>query len=167
MKLRPRFRYEIDNLHSSQARNMILDQISQSNQKFEVVSNDYYLHIFLPKGERKLWTPHLSVTFENQEPGVIIRANIGPHSSIWMPFAFLYSAIGTAILFIAIYGLTQISLSHQAPILWLLIPLFAAMGAMYLTSYIGQRKSAHCIDVLKPLVEEIFASHPNLVVLEG
>lgn len=162
MKLRPRYKIEIDNISVEDARILILESIKLENIDFEVQSNEYYTHIYMPDNERKIWTPYMAITFEEVESGVIIRASIGPSGKIWTPFAFVYSALSVAILFVSIYGLTQISLKHSAEILYSLIPMGFLLAGMYLSSYLGQKKSSNCIIVFNRILHISFKNHPSL-----
>lgn len=166
MKLRPRYRIEVDNLKSEEARSEIMKAIKQENVEFEIESTPYYLHVYMPTEERKLWTPYMALTFEDVEPGCIIRASIGPSGKIWLPYAFVYSAIGVAILFVAIYGLTQLSLNHSANILYSLIPLFAMVIGMYMISFLGQKKSSSCILIFDRILKNAFEQTSNLISFE-
>lgn len=163
MKLRPRYRIEVDNLNSDEARAIIQKAIEKENMPLEVESTPYYLHVFMPENERKLWTPHIAITFEDREPGCIIRANIGPSSKIWLPFMFVYMFLAVAILFVLIYGFTQVSLNQQATILYSLIPMGAIVAGMYLMSYLGQQKSASCLIIFRRILQNSFENYPSLV----
>lgn len=166
MKLRPKYRIEVDNFNAQDARKVLHEKIKEEKADFEIQSNEYYLHIYMPENERKIWTPYMAITFEEIEPGVIVRANIGPSGKIWLPFWFVYSFLSVAILFVSIYGLTQLSLHHPASILYSLIPMFLIISGMYLASYIGQKKSANCIIVFDRILNNAFKKVPSLVSFE-
>jgi hypothetical protein len=166
MKLRPRYRIEVDNLKSEEARSEIMAAIEGEKVNFKLESTPYYLHVYMPEEERKLWTPYMAITFEDVEPGCIIRASIGPSGKIWLPYAFVYSAIGVAFLFVAIYGLTQLSLNHSAHILYSLIPLSLLVIGMYMVSFLGQKKSSSCILIFDRILKNSFNKTSNLIAFE-
>jgi hypothetical protein len=166
MKLRPWYKIEVDNMTSKQARTLIKEKINLENLNFEVQSNEFYLHLYMPIEEKKLWTPYLAITIEEVEQGVVIRAHIGPAAKIWLPFVFFYTGISVAMLFVAIYGLSQISLNNSPKILFSLIPMVLLMGGMYLMSYLGQQKSSNCIIVFDRILRQAFEKHPNLTLFQ-
>lgn len=161
MKLRPRYKIEIDKINSSEAKKLLKESISNEKISFEIQANEFYFHIYMPEDERKVWTPYMEVTFEEVEYGTIIRASIGPAARIWLPFNFLYSFLTLSIIFATIYGFIQLNLGYQATMFYSLIPLFITMAGLYLMSYLGQKKSSHCIIVFDRILSLAFKNHPQ------
>lgn len=166
MKLRPRYKFELDNVNVRQAGIQIYEKSQELSPDLEILKAGQNMHFYIPKKERKIWTPYLAVTFEETESGVIVRGNIGPSEKIWLPFIFLYGSLITAILFITIYGFVQLNLGHSANALWFLIPLIFGLGGFYLFSYLGQRKSSHCVLTFHNLLHRSYSENATSFVLE-
>ncbi len=166
MKLRPKYRIELENIYADEANDIILEGLRKKFPELVTESTPYYLHVFIPEKDRKLWTPYLAITFEEVEHGVIIRCSIGPSGKIWLPFAFVYSFLAVVILFVSIYGLTQVSLGHDASILYGLIPMLLVAAGMYLFSYLGQKKSIDTILIFNQLLEGLFLGKPQTLVFK-
>jgi hypothetical protein len=112
---------------------------------------------YVPEGERRLWSPYLSVQVEGLEGGSLLRGRFGPHPEVWTLFMFLSSALG----FLAVIGLMLGFVQWQSD-----IPAWGFWGAylgvpglvgLYLVSTLGQKLSAHQMAQLKarldPLLE--------------
>ncbi|MBN2746319.1 MAG: hypothetical protein JXR34_06310 [Bacteroidales bacterium] len=164
MKLRPKYRIELENIYGDEVQDLILKELKKKFPTLETETTPYYLHIFIPEKDRKLWTPFLAITFEDVEHGVIIRCSIGPSGKIWLPFAFVYSFLAVVILFVSIYGLTQVSLGHDASILYSLIPMLGGAAGMYLFSYLGQKKSSDSINLFNQILEGLFLDKPQTLL---
>ena len=158
MKLRPRYKFILDNIDSQEAARIVFKKSMELSPELEVKKSKNVIHFYIPKKERKLWSPYLSVTFEGSEEGVIVRGNIGPSEKIWLPFIFLFGCLITSILFLTIYSFVQLNLGHTTNAFPLLIPLILCLGGLYLFSFLGQRKSSHCIFIFHNLLHRTFGN---------
>ena len=119
-RIRPRFRFE--SKHScDEIRERIEAKLSaEKHPLYAQVSNH---HIFLKISQEELhyWSPQLDLSCEQQEEGgTLIRGLYGPSPHVWTFFMFSYLAIGTIATFIALIGLSRLSLGLNAWILWIL-----------------------------------------------
>ena len=166
MKLRPHYKFELQNVHSEKASMDIFIKAKETSPDLEIIKTKKILQFYIPKKERKLWTPYLAVSFEDTEKGVIVRGNIGPEEKIWVPFIFLYAVLIFLICAVLIYGFVHLSLGYSGEILWLIIPMVLSLSGLYLFSYLGQRKSSHCVLVFHNLLHRTFIYHSASMIYE-
>jgi TM2 domain-containing membrane protein YozV len=148
-RIRPRFRLESD-LSVKQIQLKVFEHIKREDVLCEAEYAGNLITIKVPKDQRNLWSPQLALSIDedDEKDKTAIRGLFGPDSTPWIIYAALYAALGTAILFFTIFGLAQVNMGEEAPILWLLIPLWVAAIGMYMVSRYGQRKNAHQVQSL-------------------
>lgn len=95
--------------------------------------------LFLPYEDRHYWSPQLSLNFEEEPNGTLIRGLYGPRATVWTMFVFFYSLIGLGILILGMIGLSYISLGKPGTILWWIPALAAVFLTLYLVAYFGQK----------------------------
>jgi len=166
MKLRPRYKFMLDNTTVRQAAIDIYEKSKELSPELEMKKTQSIIHFFIPKKERKLWTPYLAVSFENTEEGAIVKGQIRPQEKIWLPFKFLYGGLVLSILAVIIYGSIQINLGHSSDTLWLLVPMIVSLFGLYLFSFLGQRKSAHCVLVFHNLLHRTYPQREESLIPE-
>ena len=112
-----------------------------------------FVKILLPLSEQHYWSPQLNINLIEDENGTLMRGLYGPRPAVWTMFVFFYGLIGVAILFVAIFGFSQLSLDRPAPILWLLPVLIVVFLTLYLVSYFGQKLGHDQMIILHNFVE--------------
>ena len=110
--------------------------------------------IFLPYAQQHYWSPQLSLTYEEEEEGVMLRGLYGPRPSIWTMFVFFYAVIGLGILIIGMVGLSYLSLGKPATILWWLPVLILVFLTLYLVAFFGQKMGRKQMIILHRFTEE-------------
>jgi hypothetical protein len=117
--------------------------------------NPHYAKLFIPTVDQHYWSPHLSVSFEEEENGkTTLRGIYGPRPAVWTMFVFFYAFIGFAILILAILGTSYMSLGKSGAILWLIPVLCIIFLTLYLVSYFGQKLGHDQMVVLHHFMEE-------------
>ena len=110
---------------------------------------------FVEEGERRLWSPYLSVQVEPRGAGSFLRGRFGPHPELWTFFMFLYGALG----FLAVMGLMAGFVQWQSAMVpwgfWGLGAGIPGLAILYAVSYTGQRLSAHQMGALRQRIEEL------------
>lgn len=148
MKLRPRLS-EVVQFKEEQVRDKIQSELLNCKDKICMEDNDYLLTIRFKKEFQKLWTPQMEITFEDTNEGLKIRGSIGPSSSIWLVFSFLYFGFSLGFIAALFYGLSQYYLNHPSVVfLSISAIMFLAIIGLYLVSFIGQSKSKKEISYL-------------------
>lgn len=141
IRTRPRFRF-ISKQTENELKNSINNYLSEFPK--EGVNGkvfDDHCSFSISLSERHFWSPYLNVTFDSdeEEGGTIIRGRYGPAPNIWTIFMFVYSTLGFSVIFIGLYGLSQLALNHSAGILWLLPFLLIGILILWLIGQTGQK----------------------------
>ena len=123
--------------------------------------NPHYAKLFIPSGDQHYWSPHLSVSFEEEEKGTMLRGLYGPRPAVWTMFIFFYAFIGFAILIIGILGSSYLSLGKSGAILWLIPVLCVIFLTLYLVSYFGQKLGHDQMVILHHFMEDCVGHEIN------
>ncbi|MDN5204691.1 hypothetical protein QQ008_25090 [Fulvivirgaceae bacterium BMA10] len=151
--IRPRFKietaYSVEDLGEK-----IKMGLNQENAPCKGQVYPGYSTLYLPREEQHYWSPQLTLTFEETENGSLLRGLYAPRPAVWTMFVFFYSAIGFAILLVAVIGLSYLSLGKSATLLWL-IPVFVVLFlTLYLVAYFGQKMGRDQMITLHRFVEK-------------
>jgi hypothetical protein len=126
------------------------------------VSVGRHAELFVPEGERRVWSPWLSVTTEgNQEGGSLVRGRFAPHPHVWTLYMFLAFGLGFGLLVGATWGYAQWAMG-ETPWALLSVPVGIALASgLYLLSLIGQRLGAEQIEHLESALHELVTEDPR------
>jgi hypothetical protein len=113
--------------------------------------------LFVPKEDRHYWSPQLSLSFEGNETGTLIRGLFSPRPQVWTMFVAFYSIIGFAALIILVFGLSYWSLGKSAAILWWVPVLAALYLSLYLVAYFGQRLGRDQMKMIQKFVDNVLS----------
>ncbi|MEL7002107.1 MAG: hypothetical protein AAFN93_05135 [Bacteroidota bacterium] len=154
LQIRPRFRFESD-YSVEQIENKLKSALKENDAPCQgrVIGGHATLH--LPTEEQHYWSPQLSITFEENNSGSLIRGLYGPRPQIWTMFVLFYSIIGFAALTILMFGLSYLSLSKSADILWLVPILGIIFLSLYLVSSYGQKLGHDQVLVLQKFIDQV------------
>lgn len=153
-RIRPRFKEALP-LEAEQYCQQLKSAIDES-EAFTGMVSENYATIKIPASERHFWSPQLTLSIDKEDKGVLIRGLYGPKPSVWAAFFMGYAAIGVLILFVGVYGLSQIMLDKAAPILWA-IPILAAIALiLYIVAQGGQKIGAEQMFRIHHFYEGIF-----------
>ncbi len=113
--------------------------------------------LFVPSEEQHYWSPQLSLSFEEEDRGTLIRGLFSPRPQVWTMFVAFYSAIGFAALIILVFGLSYWSLGKSASILWWVPVLALLYLSLYLVAYFGQRLGKDQMKMIQKFVDTVLA----------
>ena len=139
--MRPTFTIEfpIDHQHA-------IDRLSQLVNDRDYPINGRiagnHLMLVIPPNRRHFWSPWLNLEVHPCESGACIKGRFSPNPSVWTAFMLTYIALGTLILFAALFALSQWMTSKPPNALKLALIPFTIALVMYWASLIGQ-KIAH------------------------
>ena len=150
-RVRPRFEVELNRDVAD-----IVDSIkkaiaAEDNIKARFIEG--HATLYLPAAEAHYWSPQLTLSINASEEGAVLRGIYGPRPAVWTMFVFFYSLIGFAILIIALFGFSNLSLGNSAKILWLIPVLVIIFLSLYLISFFGQRLGRDQMVTLHEFVE--------------
>ena len=98
-----------------------------------------WAELYLPEGERRLWSPYLSVRFDTEEEGCTLFGRFAPHPEVWTFFMFLYGLVAFLTLFGGTLGYVQWVSEEAAWGLWAVWIGVPILGLLHLASYAGAR----------------------------
>lgn len=158
IRSRPRFK-----VYSTRKKEEIEDLIRKhlnANKDLGGYCNHLQAMVRVRKEKTKYWSPQLQLRLEPNEdyPEIIeMRGVLGPRSSIWTFFMFLYGFAGALALTVGIYGIVELMLDIGNFWIWSLA--VAALLALftYLAAKYGQHLSKEQIERLHLYVDEIYA----------
>lgn len=162
MSIRPKFRLVLSE-SEAEIRKSIESKLNTCGEKLRFDINEYYIIVMMPKSEEKMWTPRLTITFDEIDGATLVRGRMGPPPNIWNLYAFLYFALGFFFLFVSIYGFSQMSLGHNAPVLWLLPVISLLIIAFYMVSQIGQKKASKEVEMIKQFCKDAISDEVQFI----
>ena len=151
-RIRPRFQKTVQ-LPPAKLEERFQNALQQQGCYVTGVTTQGHVILKVPPQDRHFWSPELHLSFDPNEEGTLIRGIYGPHPAVWFYFLMGYMALAVSSLFVAVIGMSRLSLGLSANILWLLIVFGLATLVMYLASQTGQKLGAeqtfrihHCME---------------------
>jgi hypothetical protein len=122
------------------------------------ISVGRHAELDVPAAQRRIWSPHLSVTAEHDPPsGSLVRGRFGPHPHLWTLYMFLAFGLGFALLVGLSWGYAQWAM-EETPWALVSVPVASVLGAgLYLVSLVGQRLGAEQMLDLRDALEVLVA----------
>lgn len=155
-KIRPRFR-----LKTSLSQEEIMNLIHEHGEADETVINSKYgrfIKLTIPKAERHYWTPVLSLSFDQEKDGTLIRGLIGPNDKVWTMFSFFYIATGTLGTIGSIFALVQYQLYDTLAFIFIIPLTIAILSTIFYTAKFGKTQAhtqmIHLLRFLRRAVDE-------------
>ena len=110
--VRPRFRHHLD-----YSREEFIKQIRSALNQEEATCKGWinlggYGKITLPIDQQHYWSPQLTLTFEENDQGIILKGLYGPRETVWTMFIFFYFIIGVSAMIILVFGLSKLFLNR-------------------------------------------------------
>lgn len=148
-EIRPRFQKRTDESIEI-LREKMKRALKESEGRIAGRVDHTYITLELNGDDRHFWSPHLSISMEEEDGGTLIRGLYGPRPEIWMGFMFLYFLSGFLVMIILIIGLSQYNLGLSALILWAVPFILGGVFVLWFSSITGQK-------LAKPQLNEIHA----------
>lgn len=120
-----------------------------------------YAIITVQERERHFWSPHLTITIEDQEGGSLVRGLYSPAPMAWTMFVFFYTVVGFSTLGALLYGLSCWSLDKPTMAFWWVLGLMLLLFSIYLVSYSGQKVGRKQLGQLHKFIEECLGQATN------
>lgn len=153
-QIRPRF--EISSPMSSQ------EIFDRSKEALQHPDNPYigqaregFVTIYPNSDDHHVWSPHLSVSIEEEGDGSLLRGHYGPSPIIWTLYVLIYSVIALLTLIVTVIGVSHLTMGESASILWTIPVLVLIFGSLYFVSSIGQKKGHDQLMDIHHLFEDI------------
>lgn len=116
-----------------------------------------WAELYVPPGERKIWSPYLSLRVDEDENGCSVFGRFSPHPEVWTFFMFVYGSVITVVVFGATFGYVQWASGTPAWgfwAIWIGLPLLALLHGV---SWLGQRLGRDQMTQLHTEVEDVLS----------
>jgi hypothetical protein len=114
-----------------------------------------WAELYVPSGERRIWSPYLSVRVDEESDGCSLFGRFAPTPAVWTFFMFLYGGIVFLVVFGSILGYVQWASGTRAWGMWALWIGMPVLGCLHLVSWIGKRLGRYQMVRLKAELEEV------------
>jgi hypothetical protein len=148
LKMRPTFAVDLP-LPADEAAERISEGLEIHDSEGPSASLGRCTEFSVPRRDRRIWSPHLSVQVEDAGSASLLRGRFAPRPEIWTFLMFLYFTTGTLAFFGAMYGYAQWMIGQRP---WALITVPAGLSVIALlhgTSVLGQVRARHQMEHLR------------------
>lgn len=136
--MRPTFVVSIS-VSADEAMDRIRQQLREQGQWESSASVGRCAELFVAAGERRVWSPHLSIHAEEAESGCVLHGRFSPRPEIWTMLMFLYFTVISVAFFATMFGCAQWMIK-QSPWALSAAPIGTVIViALHVISLIGQR----------------------------
>lgn len=158
VRMRPTFRVRV-----SADRDAAIDRIREilkSDERFvgRWRGKGRWAEVYVSHGERKLWSPHLSIRLDEEPDGCTLFGRFAPHPEVWTFFMFLYFAFVFGVVFGGVLGYVQWASNEPAWGLWAVSIGVPAIVAIHVAGWIGQRLGYDQMVSLKDEIDEVLTA---------
>jgi hypothetical protein len=160
-QVRPRFKIVVTKT-PTEILEIIKKKINSDNSNVTGWVADRSASIHVIEETKRIWAPQLTIYAEEVENQTELRCVIGPGSSVWTTFVFLYAVIGLGALLGLFWGLSQLTLGHTPYAFWF-IPAAAVLttGVIYLAK-VGQKLSSVQMKLLNEFIVDAAGGQTNI-----
>ena len=151
-RMRPTFHRFVD-CPPSVAQRRLRRYVERSESGYDGKFYPNHAILSVPPREEKFWSPQLSIDFESQNGGTLIRGLYSPRPSVWTMFMAMYAIVGFGGLIGVFFGASQWSLGMNAYGLWSAPVSLVLAGGVYLLARMGQWLSRDQISALRSFAE--------------
>ncbi len=112
-----------------------------------------HVHLRIAPGQRRLWSPFLSLEVNRQGGDTVLRGHFGPHPDVWTFFVALYAVLAFGGVVGLLFGLSQWMLRTSPVALWAVPASLALAAVLYGLALVGQRLGHPQLQLLRTFVE--------------
>ncbi|MBL1212070.1 MAG: hypothetical protein HND52_01820 [Ignavibacteriae bacterium] len=161
-QVRPRFKFLVKD-SSVEILKKFKEKIGSTSSGVTGWVADRTAHVQVVEETKHIWSPQLTVYTEEVEEGTEVRCVIGPGSTVWTTFLFIYAVLGLAAMVGLFWGLSQVTLGHTPHAFWLIgIAAVLTGGVVYLAK-VGQKLSAGQMKILNEFVVEVVGEGAEII----
>jgi hypothetical protein len=125
---------------------------------FRGLATPSQIELYLREGERRFFSPQLTVLVHEDEGRTVLRGRFGPNPSVWTMFVAFYAMVIISALGGVFFGFAQLLMGEPA---WglLSIPVgLLLVGVIYIAAGVGQRLGHHQVDVIRDFLTDAIAA---------
>lgn len=163
VQIRPRFRITVP-MASEEILNRLRAYLEKPNSDCSGTILSDFAILRIPEEKQHFWSPRLTVAFEKEADGTLLRGLFGPRPAVWTMFASFYAFTVFAALVGAIYGLSQWQLGMDAWALWIVPTALVLLVIAYAIAYTGQKLGHDEMRMLRKILEDCLEKGSGSVV---
>ncbi len=106
--------------------------------------------------DQHFWSPELHLSVDDYDGTTLVRGYIGPKSTVWTMFIFMYILVGVLALFSLMIGLSNWSLDIPTNAFWYSGGAILLFVLLFIAAQIGQKIGYEQTEVLMNFFNKIF-----------
>lgn len=138
LRHRPRFDLRVD-LDPAAAEALLRDALVQTELPIRGAHFPGQFELQVKDAARHVWSPHMSVLFEQRDDGTRVTGHVGPNMAIWSLFITAYGALGIFTTAGLTFGYSQWSLGQTPYGFWFAGACALATVAVWALGKLGER----------------------------
>lgn len=161
-QVRPRFKVLVKDSYVD-ILNKFKENINSENSGVSGWVADRTAHVQVVEETKHIWSPQLTVYAEEVEEGTEVRCVIGPGSTVWTTFLFIYAVLGLGALTGLFWGLSQVTLGHTPHAFWLIGIASVLTGGVVYLAKVGQKLSTQQMKILNEFVADVVGEDAEFI----
>ncbi len=130
-------------------------------------SKGRWAEIHVPAGERRIWSPHLSIRIDADGRRSRLFGRYTPDPEVWTGFMFVYFGVAFVSVLGGVFGYVQWA-SEQPPWgLWAPAVGAGVLAGLHGASWVGQRLGRHQMERLRGELEEVLKAAGLITAGDG
>lgn len=153
--LRPTFRVPLDYPRDEAVERLRARLVARPELHGRWQGTGRWAEIGVPRSDRKLWSPLLSLRIGKAKGGCELYGRFSPQRHVWRLFIFVYGAVATVALVGAVLGYTQWASDEPTWGLWAVWVGVPVLMSLHGVSAVGKRLAREQMRALHALVFEV------------
>ena len=156
LKLRPRFRMEVNN-PESEVVDIVRNKLKYDNPNhFDSTIVEGHLILRINKKDRHFWSPQMDISVQTmEEGGTLIRCLLAPEPAVWTMFMFVYAATGFTAFIGLMIMMSQWTLERDMWGIYVFLVATLLGVAAYLVAQAGKKIADGDMRLLKSFITDI------------
>lgn len=146
--MRPTFDMELP-LDKDEVMRRVSDELSKPDRDHTCLLFNQYVELHIPQDQVRFWSPHLSLSFEEEGTHTRVRGRFAPRNEVWTLIWVIYLMLAFSAFFASMFEFSSWMLGRTT---WFGIAAIIALvgiGVVYGLSQIGQMLSGDQMLALK------------------
>ncbi len=106
--------------------------------------------------DQHFWSPELHLSVDDYEGTILVRGHVGPKSTVWTMFIFMYILVGVLALFSLMIGLSNWSLDIPTNAFWYSGGAVFLFVLIFIAAQVGQKIGHEQTEILMAFFNNTF-----------